>query len=345
MSYDGNGLTPIFHSEISSSHLFFDIFDKHKDIAAAFLKEYYGLDATNLLVFREKSYQKKGSIDLFITFNTENRKCALLIEAKVHDYSSVTDYQISTYYNAVQEDQSYDDIYFIYLTQFNKKTEFGDAVQPRSLVEAARGRELIGNHFIHLTWIDVHAFLEKYWSKLTKEQQLMVDLHRSWIVEKGRTDLAANVVDVGERSLEDYLGDVSPALTELHALGEEVKESGRLKLRIDLTRLNDAERDVVYNSIHSLANSTSVNRKKEYQTDESTLMAVAEFLSELATNYEWDLLRFYTGLFHLAHETRYLRLYGTGSRGFSVKLDVRDKGEISLCTLWRSKQVELSLRR
>ena len=75
-------------------------------------------------MFREKSYQKKGSIDLFITFNTENRKCALLIEAKVHDYSSVTDYQISTYYNAVQEDQSYDDIYFIYLTQFNKKTEF-----------------------------------------------------------------------------------------------------------------------------------------------------------------------------------------------------------------------------
>jgi hypothetical protein len=345
MSYDGSGLTPIFHSEISSSHLLFDIFDKHKAIAAAFIKEYYGLDADILLVFREKSYPKKGAIDLFITFNANDQKCALLIEAKVHDYSSVTDYQISTYYDAVLEDQSYDEIFFIYLTQFNEKTEFGDAVQPRSLVEATRGRELIGNHFLHLTWIDVHAFLEKYWSKLTKEQQLMVDLHRSWIVEKGRTDLATNVVGVGERSLEDYLGDVSPSLTELHALGKEVREAGRLKLRIDLTRLNDAERDVVYNAIHSLANSNSVNRKREYQTDEPTLQAGADFLSEMAINYDWDLLRFYTGLFHLANDTRYLRLYGAGTRGFSIKLEVIDKREISLCTLWRNKHVEFSLRR
>ena len=345
MSYDGSGLTPIFHSEISSSHLLFDIFDKHKEVAAAFLREYFGLEAEDLLVFREKSYPKKGSIDLFITFNAHDHRCALLIEAKVHDYSSVTDYQISTYYNAVQEDQSYDDIYFIYLTQFNEKTEFGDALKPRSLVEADRGRELIGDHFLHLTWMDVHAFLEKHWSVLTKEQQLMVDLHRSWIVEKGRTDLATNTVDVGERSLEDYLGDVSQSLAELSDLGEEVKEAGRLKLRIDLTRLNDVERDVVYNAIHSLANSKSVNRKKEYQTDEATLQAVVDFLSELAANYEWNLLRFYAGIFRLAHETKYLRLYGTGARGFSIRLEVSDKGEISLCTLWRSKQVEFSLRR
>jgi hypothetical protein len=345
MSYDGSGLTPIFHSEISSSHLLFDILDKHKDVAATFLRAFYGLDAKNILVFREKSYPRKGSIDLFITFNVNDHRCALLIEAKVHDYSSVTDYQISTYYNAVREDQNYDEIYFIYLTQFNDKTEFGDAAQPKSLVEATRGRDLIGERFLHLTWIDVHTFLEKHWSKLTPEQQLMVDLHRSWIVEKERTDLATNVVDVGERSLEDYLGDVSPSLTELQALGKEVKESGRLKLRIDLIRLNDAERDVVYNAIHGFTNSKSVNRKKEYLTDEITLQAVADFLSELAVNYEWELLRFYTGLLLLAHETRYLRLYGTGTRGFSIRLEVIDKGEISLCTLWRNKQIEFSLRR
>lgn len=345
MSYEGSGLTPIFHSETSSSHLLFDVFNKHEVVAAAFLRVYYGLEAENLLVFREKSYPKKGSIDLFITFNANNHKCALLIEAKVHDYSSVTDYQINTYYNAVQEDQSYDEIYFIYLTQFNEKTKFGEAIQPRSLVEATRGKELIGERFLHLTWMDVHAFLKKHRSKLTKEQQLMVDLHRSWIVEKERTDLAANVVDVGERSLGDYLGDVSTALTKLDALGEEVKEAGRLKLRIDLTRLDDAELDIVYDAIHSLANSKSVSRKREYQTDDLTLQAVADFLSELARDYDWNLLRFYAGLFHLAHETRYLRLYGTGTRGFSIKMEVIDKGEISLCTLWRSKHVEFSLRR
>ncbi|MBD3158329.1 MAG: hypothetical protein GF309_06010 [Candidatus Lokiarchaeota archaeon] len=345
MSYDGSSLTPIFHSETSSSHLLFDIFDEHKAVAAAFIKEFYGFKADIIRVFREKSYPKKGTVDLFIAFNANDHKCALLIEAKVHDYASVTDYQISTYYNAVSDDERYDEIYFVYLTQFNEKTDFGDAVQPKSLIEGARGKELIGDRFRHLTWIDVHAFLEKHWTKLSKEQQLMVDLHRSWIVEKGRTDLAKNVVEVGERSLEDYLGDVSAVLKTLKPLGNRISEKRFRKLRIDVTRLDDAERDVVYKAIQTLSESESVNRKREYQTEEDTLQAAADFLSELAGNYEWGLLRFYTGLFHLAHETRYLLLYGTGTRGFSIKLEVTEKDEISLCTLWRNKRIEFSLRR
>ncbi len=40
-----------------------------------------------------------------------------------------------------------------------------------------------------------------------------------------------------------------------------------------------------------------------------------------------------------------LRLYGTGTRGFSVKLEVLDKGEISLCTLYRNKTIEFSIKR
>lgn len=345
MSYDGSGLTPLFHAEISSSHLLYDIFDKHKAVTAAFIKEYYGLEADILLVIREKFYPKKGSIDLFITFNANDRRCALLIEAKVHDYSSVTDYQISTYYQAVSEDQSYDELYFIYLTQFNEKTNFDETVPPKSLVEAARGRELIGERFLHLTWVDVHAFLEKHRAKLSKEQQLMVDLHRSWIVDKGRTDLATNVVETGERSLEDYLGDVSVALTVLEPLRKKVPKKGGLRLRIDLTGLDDAKRDAVLKVIRDLANSESVNRKKQFRTDELTRQAAADFLSEMAVKYEWDLLRFYTGLFHFAYETSFLRLYGKGTRGFSIKLEVIDKGEISLCTLWRNKLVEFMLRR
>ncbi|MFO7836091.1 MAG: hypothetical protein R6V83_05510 [Candidatus Thorarchaeota archaeon] len=148
MSYDGSRLDPIFHSETCSSHLLFDIFNKHKDVAAAFIKEFYGLDADIVRVFREKPYPNKGKIDLFITFDTNDHRCALLIEAKVHDYSSVTDYQISTYYNAVLDDERYDEIYFIYLTQFNERTDFGDVVEPKSLVEATRGKELIVLHNI-----------------------------------------------------------------------------------------------------------------------------------------------------------------------------------------------------
>jgi len=343
MSYDGRGLTPIFHSEISSSHLLFDIFDKQKKIAAACIKEFYGLEAEVLDVFREKPYPKKGTIDLFIAFKTKDQKCALLIEAKVHDYSSITDYQISTYYDAELEEARYDEVFFIYLTQFNEKTDFEGALKPKSLREAERGKELIGERFLHLTWIDVHAFLEKHRNKLSKEQKLMVDLHRSWIAEKGRDDLASNALEIGERSLEDYLGDISEPLAVLEPLGERVSEKKALKLQIDLTKLDDAKREDVYKAIRDLANSESVNRKKQYQTDEDTLQAAVEFLSEMAANYEWDLLRFYTGLFHLAHETSYLKFFGKGS--FSIKLEVIGKGEISLCTIWKWRKVEFSLRR
>ncbi len=345
MTYDGSALTPIFHSEISSTHLLFDIFEKHKDITATFLKEFFNLTAEIQLVFREKAYSNRGTIDLFISFKTNNQKCALLIEAKVHDYTSVSDNQISTYYHAVKEEGRYDRIYFIYLTQYNEKTDFGDAVKPRSLDEAAKGKNLIGDYFLHLTWMDVHSFLEKHWTKLTKEQQLMIDLHRSWIIEKGRTDLATNVVEVGERSLNDYLGDVSESLKILEPYGKKVLDKKTLKLSIDLTTLDDVKLDAVYKAIRNLADREPVNRKREFQTDEATMQAAAEFLSEMAINYEWDLLRFYTGLFHFAFETSFLRLYGTGTRGFSIKLDVVDKGEISLCTLWRNKHIEFQLKR
>ncbi|MHA1862410.1 MAG: PD-(D/E)XK nuclease family protein [Candidatus Thorarchaeota archaeon] len=343
MTYDGKGLTPIFHSEISSSHLLFDIFDKHKAVSAAFIKEYLGLEVEILQVFREKSYPTKGTIDLFITFNAKDRKCALLIEVKVHDYSSVTDYQIRTYYDAVLEDSIYDELYFIYLTQFNEKTDFDESVKPKSLVEAARGRELIGDHFHHLTWVDVHAFLERQRTKLSKEQLLMVDLHSSWVVEKGRADLARNAVETGERSLEDYLGDVSPPLAVLESLGKKESKKKTLNLIIDLIRLDDAKRDAVFKAIHDIVNSESVNKKKQFQTDEDTLKAAKDFLSELADNYEWDLLRFYAGLFHFTSETSFLRL--NGIKDFSIKLEVIDKGEISLCRLRRNRRIEFYLKR
>lgn len=341
-------MTPIFYSEVSSSYLLFDIFKKNEDVTEAFIKDYYGLEKADILqVFREKSYPKKGSIDLFITFNANDRKCVLLIEAKVHDYISVKDDQIRTYYEAVLEDSRYDEIYFIYLTTFNEETDFTDTAEPKSLAEARRGRDRISEGFLHLTWIDVHAFLEKHRKKLNEEQQMMVDLHRTWIVEKRRTDLAANVVETGERSIEDYLGDVSAVLEKIEPLGREVMGQGRLKLQIELNELDDEKLETVYQAIRDLAKSENVNQKREFQTEEDTLTAAAKFLSELVGNgidNEWALLRFYTGLFRFANETSFLRFNGKDS--FSIRLDVIDKGEISLCTLWRKKRsVEFSLRR
>ena len=235
MQYEGSALTPLFYGEISSTHLFFDIFNKHQEIAKAFIEHIFKVQPENILVTREKSYPGKGSIDLFFDFKIKGRRAALLLEAKVHDYLSVTEHQISTYYNAVSDDQVYDQIYFIYLTQFNEKDDFESTAQPKSLVEAERGRSLIGEQFHHLTWHDLHRFMEGHSKKLSSEQQLMVGLHKSWITYKCLKDLVNNLVETGERSLTDYLIGVDNALESLQPFGRRVAEGSRIKLRIDYT--------------------------------------------------------------------------------------------------------------
>lgn len=345
MQYRGSELNPLFYGEISSTHLFYDIFNKHQGIAKALVDYIFKVEADNLLITREKPYPGKGSIDLFFDFQSKGRHAAMLIEAKVHDYLSVSDHQISTYYNAVSDNQIYDQIYFIYLTQFNELDNFERTAQPKSLVEAQRGRALIGEHFYHLTWLELHRFMDEHINKLSPEQQLMLSLHKSWIIEKCSSDLANNLVETGDRSLADYLGNVDEALDRLLPLGREVSENRKNKLKIDLNTLTAEELDTVLAAIIALTKADSVNNKKEYQTEEQTIEAAAGFLTEMAANNEWLLLRFYAGLFQLARDTRHLRLFGTGTRGFSLKLEVIDKGEISLCTLYRNKTVDFSLKR
>ena len=345
MNYLGSELNPLFYSEISSTHLFYDIFNKHKGITASLIEEYFGEHPEQIVVYREKSYPKKGSIDIFIEFVTKERKCALLIEAKVHDYLSVTDNQISVYYQAVQEEQYYDDIYFIYLSQFNDQVNFDSIAQPRSLMEGARGKELIGDRFRHLTWDDLHSFMKGHYAGLNREQKLMVDMHLSWIVDKNKRDLENNKVESGERNLDDYFSNSSEAIDKLIDLGEQFNQDKRLKLKLDLDKLNDSQLDTILDAIKLLSQAESVNRKKVYTANEQTLEAVASFLSELSLSYKWSLLRFYSGLFNYANQRRCLRINGTGSRGFSIRVDVIDMGEISLCTLYGSKSIHFSLKR
>jgi hypothetical protein len=153
------------------------------------------------------------------------------------------------------------------------------------------------------------------------------------------------MVETGERSLTDYLVGVDNDLESLQPFGRRVAEGSRVKLCIDLKNLNAAELDTLLEAISSFTTSESVNCRKGYLTEEQTLSAATGFLKEMAANNEWLLLRFYAGLFSLAHGTSYLRFYGTGTRGFSVKLEVIDKGEISLCTIYRNKTLEFSLKR
>ena len=345
MSYSGSELNPLFHSEISSTHLFYDIFNRHKGITASLIEDCFGEHPEQIVVFREKSYPKKGSIDIFIEFVAKGRKCALLIEAKVHDYLSVTDNQISTYYQAVLEDLYYDEVYFIYLTQFNEQINFDNIAQPRSLMEGVRGKAQIGDRFRHLTWGDLHSFMSGHHSGLNREQKLMLEMHFSWIEDKNRADLENNKVESGERSLEDYFSNSSEAIGRLINLGVKTHHDKSIKLKIELDKLNDSQVDIILDAIKLLSQAKTVNHKRNYTTNEQTLEAVADFLSELSISYKWKLLSFYAGLFNYVHQQKYLLLNGTGSRGFSIRVDVVNMGEISLCTLYGSKSIHFSLKR
>jgi len=345
MNYDGVKLNPLFYSELPSSHLLYDIFDNHPEITTAFIKNYFGVEAKQVMVTRERSYPKKGSIDIFIEFKNLKLRCALLIEIKVHDYLSVTEHQIGTYYDAVKDDGVYDQVYFIFLTQFNDQTGFENIIKPKSLAEAARGRDLIGDNFLHLSWKELHQYFDQYKPQLSREQQLMLDLQRNWITEKTRADLLSNVVETGERTLKDYFGDIEAALNLLEPLGETYSQNNRLKLRIDTARLDEKKLNFVLDGIKLLGDSDRVNRKKLYRMGEQTLQAAEEFLSELAVNREWWLLSFYAALFQYARDAEYLQFYGTGTSGFSIKVEIKGKGEISLCTLYRSKVIDFSLKR
>lgn len=344
--YNGIGLTPLFHSEISSSYMLYDIFKNQEQIILQLIKEQFNLIPEKITVERERAYPKKGSIDIFIEFVKAGKRHALLIEVKVHDYLSATDGQISTYFNAVIEDSVYDEVYFIYLTQFTAKDDFKGIAIPKTIDESKKGKELIKERFVHMSWEEMHTFLNKYYGILTEEQQLIVSLNRQWILQQCKIDLESNKIDVGERALEDYFFDLKIDIRNCLPFGNEVSENKRQIWRIDTSILEEKQLDTILEVISRYIMSDAVNKIKQYKTEELTLQGAKDFLAQMAQSTEnWKLLSFYSRLFLLAEKRSYLKFNGTGSRGFSIKLEIQVKGEISLCTIYRNKTIDFSLKR
>jgi uncharacterized protein YfbU (UPF0304 family) len=159
-------------------------------------------------------------------------------------------------------------------------------------------------------------------------------------------DLETNKIDVGERALEDYFSDIKKDIGIILSFGDEVYEKNRKILRINTSKLSPKELDSILDIIEMYSNSNAVNKLKQYKTDESTLQAAKDFLSQMAQNpEEWELLSFYTRLFNFAERASYLKFYGTGTRGFSIKVDIIGKTEISLCTIYRNRTIDFSLKR
>lgn len=344
--YKGSGLTPLFYSEISSSYMLYDIFKNQVQVPVRLIKEFFGLFPEKINVDRERTYPRKGSVDVFIEFINEGKKHALLIEVKVHDYLSATEGQIGTYYNAAVEDGIYDEVYFIYLTQFTEEKDFKGIAVPGTIDEAKKGKELIKEKFLHISWEQMHVFLEGCHELLTEEQQLIVSLNRQWILQQCKTDLENNKVDVGERGLEDYFSDVKTDIRSSLPFGHEVSENKRLIWRIDMSELNEKQFEAILDVIKIYSESNAVNKMKRYKTEESTLMGAKDFLMQISQSVEeWKLLPFYSKLFLIAENTDHLKFYGTGTKGFSIKLEIPGKGEISLCTIYRNKIIDFSIKR
>lgn len=345
-NYNGKGFTPLFYSEISSSYMLFDIFKSHQDIISELIYDCFKVLPEKIIIERERSYPKKGSIDIFIEFMSSNKKHALLIEVKVHDYLSATDGQISIYYNAVLDDGLYDEVYFIYLTQFTSKYDFNGVSIPKTIDEAKKGNELIKEKFVHISWKQMHEFLNKHYEMLTGEQQLIVFLNRQWILQQCEADLESNKIDIGERGLEDYFPDLKIDIRSRLPFGKEVDENRRKIWTIDTTALNENQLDTVLDTIKIFSGSNVINKIKQYKTEEITLQGAKDFLILMTQSVEdWRLLSFYSKLFHFVEKTSCLKFNGTGTRGFSIKLEIQGKGEISLCTIYKNKTIYFSLKR
>ena len=330
--YNGSGLTPLFYSEISSSYMLYDVLKNNDTIISQLIEDNFNLRPEKIDVQRERAYPKKGSIDIFAEFESANKKYALLIEVKVHDYLSATSGQIETYIDAVSESQTYKNIYFIYLTQFTPKTEFEDIATPKTIDESKRGKELLGGQFVHISWEEMHTFLDKYYDILSEEQKLIVSLNKQWILQKCKADLESNKVNVGERGIEDYFTDVKlEDIKNRLAFGKEVSENNRQILRVNTPDLTEEELNRVLDVIKKLSESEAVNKTKQYKTEEFTMQAAKDFLVLLAQSVDdWNLLAFYSKLFLYVEKTNYLKFNGTGRRGFSIKLEIKNTGEISV---------------
>ena len=298
----------------------------------------------------KKNYRGKGFIDLMIQCKSGGEWIYVLIEVKVHDYLSATAGQIIRYFEAANEEHEEKDIYFIYLTQYNK---FGDSMknryaEPGTISEFKKANVKLhrfDNRLKHLEWEDFYRFIDQYTNYFTDEEALMLNLQKTWIREKTIQDLNDNQVEVGDRDLFDYFSDVDvDPVKELK--GEKVYKNKRHIYSVDLANSKKHELDKVLHVIEQFANSKQVERKAYKPTEDATIEGVVNFLQDLAKDQaSWNLLSFYAELFQFVDDKPYLLLNGTGRSGFSIKLKIKNKGVISLCTLWKNQTIEFSLKR
>lgn len=356
---------PIFHSEISSSYLIFQIFKKHQRIAEEFVRKCFPHSKPDgdLYVRREKPYDDAGAVDIYFRFtNGTDEDIEVLIETKVHDFSSGTRGQIRRYYEAAVSSEHEKEVYFIYLTQFNraKLNQINDEPDNRFLPPptVAEFQDCIQElerkeNLYHITWNDFHKFMNDWSEDLSDEEKKMLELQKRWIKEKNEKDIEEASIDLaGARNLRYYFGDMDVDLKEFES-GIERPTKNKQIYEISLVRLaekgpdkdQDKGLEDLFDLIVQFAGSSKVDKDAMAPTSAETLEAARKFLKDMAVHEDqWECLSFYAKLFNFAHEQKHLRFNGRGD--FSIKLRIKEKGEISLCTmLSNQKKIQFALQR
>jgi hypothetical protein len=348
---EGLKYTPLFHSEISSSHLLHDIFENHKNISIAFLNHFLKLKLKNMDIHvkRERNYPGEGSIDLFFSLENEGQTIHVLLEVKVHDYLSAKKGQIQRYYDAARRELADGDVYFIYLTQFNQNNQPDSAktTPPPTIGMFNESRDPSNEEMLkHVNWIEFHNFLNQFRQEFSSEEELMLSLQKEWIVARTLKDIEDYTNASGTRPLAYYFDDISIDLKKAFPSGNEVSQANRLNFVIQLSKCTQENLNQVFEVISTFAESGNADRSPMKKTDDLTFSGVKEFFNNIAQDEEeWVLLSFYAALFSFVNKTKHLTLHGTGGSGFSIKLRIKEKGPISLCTLRKNRTLEFGLLR
>jgi hypothetical protein len=351
-SINGLNLTPLFHSEITSSYLLKEVLSSG-NIAKRFIQHFLNVEATVIQrdVNREKWFEGSGSIDLYIKFTDNQKKnCVLIIEVKVHDYLSATKGQLDRYYKAVMENDHFDDIYIVYLTQFNVRNFTlsidNNITKPPTLTEFAdfAKNHLNNEKFFHLTWNEFHEFLVSETNQLTTELILMVDLQKLWINAQMETDMQKNTNKEGTRSFNELFGGLEINVDFLQ--GQIISIEKRQTVEINLKNLEEDGLNRVFTFIVEATHAPTLLRKQNFKTEQETEKAVCNFLKGLADDIDtFRLLAFYAQLFNYVIKTDHLLLNGTGNRGFSIIANHESIPRLSVCTLLKSHKVVFGLVR
>jgi hypothetical protein len=353
-------LTPIFHSEISSSYLLCQYLDRGVNVRR-FLALVHELNPDFIdpagyekkeNIKREYAYKGKGTVDLRIVLeHPSRRKVVVLVEVKVHDFRSTTRDQIRTYLKAAEEENNPpgSDVFIVYLSQFTKRNLVGVAAasEPRTITEFEGAKRDCQSKVAHLAWTDFYRLLDEPGEPMPETDVLayLLSLQRRWMEPKCKADLKLAEAGKQPRFFDVfYFPNTRSRLDELTSLGE-VENDGKI-LRIELEKLDLASLLKLEEIIRYYGNSPDL-RIKNKRTATNTLNIAKGFLQELAdTSTTWTILGFYSRVFALAHEHAALDFSGVNNLSIGFWPYAQSPDRISLCTLFlKSREVTFQLFR